>query len=424
MISAYQAIFSTMIPISCVLTVLITLSLVLEKGALTARSILFSFQFWIAPVFLLTYMVVSQHVTEMIVLAACLEILFLAVYRVLFARLFRLVTSASPGSLSRMLAYLRYGTWAIIILAFPLYLQGGVGIFSAGSRNDIVAGSRLNLYFVYASALIQASMIPVVAAIINADRRWRGAVVFYLLLVSILSILSGSKGLAILTLLSVVSLLKFDRPGDYFRLLRVPLLAILTVFSLTVYFVGRFSSLEPANFISLMAARVFLANDCRALAIDWSTFLGTGYSSLFEESFRFYATLLGSPPTYPPLGQLLYSIQFNTEGMVGANTSSTALLIAYGGEFEKILFSIVLAGLAVGIGLLAATPGRWVMLRFAIGITLLSLLSQDFLAFQVTVHTLVILSAGLLAKAIITSVLQSACQSVTSVHRSTLVSSQ
>jgi hypothetical protein len=173
-----------------------------------------------------------------------------------------------------------------------------------------------------------------------------------------------------------------------------------------------------------MAARVFLANDCRALAIDWSTFLGTGYSSLFEESFRFYATLLGSPPTYPPLGQLLYSIQFNTEGMVGANTSSTALLIAYGGEFEKILFSIVLAGLAVGIGLLAATPGRWVMLRFAIGITLLSLLSQDFLAFQVTVHTLVILSAGLLAKAIITSVLQSACQSVTSVHRSTLVSSQ
>ena len=257
--------------------------------------------------------------------------------------------------------------------------------------------------------------------IINAEKRWTRPVVLYLALVSIQSVLSASKGSAILTLLAVVSLLKFDHAASYFRILRLPFVAIITLFAITVYVVGHFLSLEPAEFISLMVARLFLANDGRALVIDWSGYLGIGSSSLFGESFRFYANLVGSPPGHSPLGQLLYSLQFDTTGLVGANTSGTALLIAYGSEIEKILFSIVLAGFAIGIGLVAENPGRWPTLRLALGITLLSLLSQDFLAFQVAVHTLIILSVILILKIIVTRVLRLASSAATSTPTATLI---
>lgn len=419
--SAYYAIFSTAAPISCILAVLTVLSLTFEREALTARSILFSFQFLISPLFFLSYMVVSQHITEVILIAAYLELLYFAVYRILFAHLFRQVVSMHRYELSRLRTYLSYGTWLIVILAASLYLQGGVGIFSTGSRNDIVQGSRVNLYLVYASLIVQAAMTPIVAALINAEKRWTRPVILYLVIISIQSVLSASKGAAILTFLAVISLLKFGRMRDYFRILRVPTLAVMALFSFTVYFVGQFFSLEPAEFISLMVSRIFIANDGRALAIDWSSYLNSGNSSLFGESFRFYASLIGSPPKHPPLGELLYSLQFDTGGVVGANTSSTALLIAYGGEIEKIAFSIVLALLAMGIGLTAEIPGPRVTIRLAIGIMLLSYLSQDFLAFQVAVHTLVILSVVLFLKTILSRVLKQAALSVTNSHETTLI---
>jgi hypothetical protein len=87
----------------------------------------------------------------------------------------------------------------------------------------------------------------------------------------------------------------------------------------------------------------------------------------------------------------LFSFQFGTDGSAGANSSSTALLIAYGNDLEKILFTFLLAGVAVVIAILADIPGRGGILRLAVGIGLLGLLSQDFFAFQLWINSLVML---------------------------------
>jgi hypothetical protein len=404
--SAYETIFYGMPYISCILAGVGILSLVLQKRAMLARSILFSFQFWVAPLFYFTYMAIVHRASAVAVIAGCLELLFLAIYQVLFRRLFVAVTAISYQRLPRMLIYLKVGTWIVVVLTVSLYLQSGAGIFSEGSRNEFLVDSRLNLYLTYASGLVQVVMTPVVAAIVNVERRWSGSVVLYLVLISATSVLSASKGGVILTLLAIVSLLKFERARDFLRVLLVPICGAAVIFSVTVYFVGQFLSLEPFEMISLMFSRLFLTNDCRALAIDWSGYLGDQGASLFGESFRLYAALIGNGPKLPPLGQLLYGLQYGTVGMVGANTSSTALLIAYGSDIGKILFTLLLVGTALGIGLLAYIPGRWDVPRLAIGIGLLSLLSQDFLAFQVWINILVLLFVAGLTKAILADILR------------------
>jgi hypothetical protein len=404
--SAYETIFYGMPYVSCILAGVGILSLTLQKRAILARSILFSFQFWIAPLFYFTYMAIVQRTSTVAVIAGCLELLFLAIYQVLFRRLFVAVTAISPQRLSGMLTYLKVGTWILVALTVPLYLQSGAGIFSEGSRNEFLVGSRLNLYLDYASGLVQVVMTPVVAAIINAERRWRGSVVLYLVLVSAASVLSASKGGAVLSLLAIISLLKFERARDFLRVLLVPICGAAVALSVTVYFVGEFLSLEPSEMVSLMFSRLFLTNDCRALAIDWSRYLGDNGTSVFRESFRLYAGLLGNAPKLPPLGQLLYALQHGTVGMVGANTSSTALLIAYGSDIGKSFFVLLLAGISLGIWLLADIPCRWDVPRLAICISLLSLLSQDFLAFQVCVNILVLLFVANLIKTMLAGILR------------------
>ena len=126
--SAYDAIFSTSVPISCLLAALTVLSLLLERDAVTARSILFSFQFLISPLFFGAYLLSTHRVSETVLIALSLETLYLAVYRILFAHLFRHVTAISDEELRRMRTYLLYGTWLVVIIGASLYLQGGVGI--------------------------------------------------------------------------------------------------------------------------------------------------------------------------------------------------------------------------------------------------------------------------------------------------------
>ena len=401
--SAYNTIFYGIPYISCILVGIGVLSFVLQKPAILARSIGFSFQFWLAPLFYFSYVAIGQRTSAVVVIAACLELLFLAVYQVLFRRLFVAVTANSPQHLSRMLIYVKVGTWILVALLVPIFLQSGVGIFSNGSRLDFLVGSRWNVYLVYASMLVQVVLPPVAAVIVNVEKRWPSPVVVYLVVISAISVLSGSKGGVILTLLAIISLLKFDRRRDYFRVLLVPICAAASLFSITLYFVGQFLSLNPLEMASLMFSRIFLNNDCRALAIDWSGYLGDSGSSLFGEAFRLYATLLGNAPRYPPLGQLLYSLQFGTVGLIGANTSSTALLVAYGSDLEKLFFTILLVGAALVIGLLADIRGRADVPRLALCISLLGLLSQDFFAFQIDMNILIlifvaILTTGMLAK--------------------------
>lgn len=405
-ITAYQAIFDGIPYVSCILAGIAVLSLALQKRAIIARSIAFSFQFWIAPLFYLTYMAIAQRASAVVAVAFCLELLFLAIYQILFRRLFAAVSAVSPQQLPKMLYYLKAGTWLIAILVVPLYFQSGAGIFSSGSRNDFLEGSRLSMYLIYASMLVQYALTPIVAAVINVEKRWSAPVILYLALISALSVIAGSKGGVLLIMAAIASLLKFERTRDAVRLLLVPVCAAAVLFAGTVFVVGKFLSLKPWQMVSLMFARLFLTNDCRALSIDWSRYLGHDAASLFGESFRLYATLIGNPPQFPPLGALLYTIQFGTAGMQGANTSSTALLIAYGGDIEKICFVLLLAGVAFVTGFLADTPGRNRLPRLAIGIGLVSLLSQDFLAFQISINILVLLCLAIIVKTLLAKTLR------------------
>jgi hypothetical protein len=421
LMTAYESIFYGMPYVSCMVAGVVLLSLVLQKNAIVARSVAFSFQFWIVPFFYLTYMALAQRISASLVVALCLELLFLAVYQVLFRRLFAVVTAITPQQLPQMLNYLRVGIWFILILSVPLYLQSGVGIFSSGSRNEFLQGSRLNLYLVYASALVQCAMTPIVAAIVNTEKRWRASVILYLVLISLLSVLSASKGGVVLTMFAIASLLKFDRPRDSLRVLLIPVCAVATLFTSTVFIVGKFLSLKPWDMVSLMFSRLFLANDGRALAIDWSGYLGHDSASLFRESFRLIATLIGNAPQYPPLGEFLYTLRFGTVGIVGANTSCTALLIAYGSDLEKIFFAFLLAGAALGTALLADISKHGKLPKLAVGIGLLSLLSQDFLAFQVWINILVLMCALVIFKVILTTIVRLAGEPGTLAHKSTAI---
>lgn len=408
MMPAYETIFYGIPSIVGILAGVGLLSLVFQKHAILARSIVFSLQFWIAPLFYFSYMAIVNRLFALVVIAGCLELIFMAIYLVLFNKLFSAVTIVSPTFHSRMLSYLTVGTWLLIGISVYTFIQPGAGIFSQGSRIEYLAGSRLTLYLVYASVMVQAAMIPVVAAITNNEKRWNRQVVVYLVLISINSVLGGSKGGVLLAMLAIASLLKFEHAREYIRVLWGPLCGTAALFSITVYVVGRFLLLEPSQMVSIMFNRLFLANDARSLAIDWSRYLASTGTSLFSESFRNLATLIGVAPKYPPIGQFLYSLQFGTVGLAGGNSSTTALLIAYGSDLEKILFTVLLAAAALAIGLLAELPGRTDVVRLAIGISLLALLSQDFLAFQLCVNTFVLLSAAALVKAIFVKLLRRA----------------
>ena len=186
-------------------------------------------------------------------------------------------------------------------------------------------------------------------------------------------------------------LTNLQNPAEYLKLLRIPIIVSVIFLGLTISYVGDFLSLSPEQMISTMFLRIFLSNDGRALAIDFASILNHGGSSLFQEAFRGLASTLGSPSVNMPLGQLLYQEAFNTVGLTGANTSSTELLIAYGGEMEKALFVIVLLMMLSVLVFVARAPGNYLFPRLVLGFSLVILLSQDILAFQSCINILVAL---------------------------------
>ena len=389
MLTAYLSIIQGIPYIALILAGVVCFSLIFQDCSSIARSILFSFGFWLAPLFYLTYIVLVHRAPLKILAALFVEGIILIIYHALFSSLFSIVSNRELVDHRRLMRWLKFGTAIVVALALPLFFVGNFGIFSDGSRNEYLADSRWFMYSAYASILIQAVMVPIVAAILNYEKRWNKFVVLYLIIVSVLSLLAGSKGGGIMSIFAILSLLKFREAKEYIRLLRFPLIASVTVFISSIYYLGRFLALDPLQMTSLMFVRIFMNNDARALAIDIG---GSQNLSLFRESFRSLATLLGSPPVNPALGQYLYAQAFNTSGFVGANTSSTALLIAYGGPFEKAMFSVLLCTIAIFVYLLTCVRGRGrhSILRLAIGIELLSLLSQDFLAFQLIGNLLVL----------------------------------
>jgi hypothetical protein len=388
MLIAYQSIFEGIPYISLVLLTIASFSLIVQKPSSIARSILFSFGFWLAPLFYITYIAIVHRDSLEILAALAIECIIFIAYSALFSSLLSVVSNVELLDVGQLMQWLKLGTIIVIVLAFPLFFAGQFGIFSTGSRNEYLADSKFFIYSTYASFLVQATMVPIIAGILNYEKKWNKFIVFYLTIVLILSLLTGSKGSGILSIFAILSLLKLKAAKDAVRLLRFPLISILIVFTSTIYYLGRFLALEPFQMMSLMFARIFINNDARALAIDFSD----PHIPLFRESFRSLATFLGDPPVHPALGQYLYTQAFQSSGFVGANTSSTALLIAYGGIIERIIFCLVLCVLAGLVYLMARKQGRYSIVRLAVGIDLLWLLSQDFLGFQLTINILIMIA--------------------------------
>ena len=337
------------------------------------------------------YIVETRTFYAQVVIALLLETLFLAIYLMSFSILLKVVKSSHSPTPRILKRWLKAGLLFNLVLVAPLIFHAGYGLFSHGSRIQYLADSRLNLYLTYTSALTSATMIPIMAAILNREKSWSPIVVSYLVIEAVLSLVSGSKGGSVLMLVAVLSLLQYPSIREYLTLLRIPVVAITTIVGSTIYYVGKFLHLDPVQMVGLMGARFFLTNDARALAIDYAGHLDQASTSLFRESFRFYASFLGLPPTNPPLGQLLYTQAFSAEGLIGANTSATALLIAYGGDLERVLFAFGLSLAAICIWLLIRYRNKYHLASAAIGLSLLSLLSQDFLAFQVTINIVALL---------------------------------
>jgi hypothetical protein len=343
---------------------------------------------WLAPLFYFTYLTVHQTAWPAIVISLFFEITALVFWLQLVSKLIACVNARECIDLPRLTLWLKLGIGVQIAIAAYLFLQDGFGLLAEGSRIEYLADSRLNLYLTYLGALNVAVQISVVAAIISYKNKWDAWALSYIILMMILSIISGSKGSGLLIVIALVCYVRLPSFKNYLRLLMVPII-FGTIFVLTtVIYVGNFLQIESDQMISLMISRFLLVNDGRALAIDFANQLNQSNISLFQESFRAIASAAGSPPINIPLGQLLYSEAFSTVGLLGANTSATALLIAYGGGIEKILFLITLLIFACIIYRVFRRKGKYSVVRLPIGLLLLNLLTQDFMAFQVTTNIL------------------------------------
>ena len=338
---AYLSIFEGELYAVAILVILTVISFVIFRSSFVLRAILVNPGVWLAPIFYLLYVVLEQRISPEIVMAFLFEACVLAVYLKLFLALLRGIEDMAELDFQQYARWLMNGVFMQLAIVAYFLVQGEFGLFAEGSRIEYLADSKLNLYLTYLGMLIGGVSTPIAAAIVSRNRGWNGVV----------------------------------------------LLVLGVVFTgLTINYVGEFLQLYPGQMVSLMFARIFLVNDGRALAIDLSNVFGGENYSLFRESFRTAASILGNPPANMPLGQLLYSEAFGTEGLLGANTSSTALLIAYGDDVEKIIFLIVLLVILATLYWAVSRSTAHLLPRIAFGLLLLIFLSQDFLAFQLCMN--------------------------------------
>lgn len=391
--TAYLFIFESEIYAALIIACLIMVSLSVYRTSLVLRSVLVNSGVWLAPIFYLLYMFFKPSTSPEIILAFIFEMCVLAVYLKIFYVLLRHIANNVSANVDHYSRRLMYGIYIQLAILVYLLAQGDYGLFAEGSRIEYIADSKLSLYLTYIGMLIGGVTTPIAAMIVSRKRKWSKEVLLYILAAMVISLLSGSKGAGLLQLIMLVCMIKLKTATEYLKLMWVPIVLGLVFTGLTVFFVGDFFKLDSENMISLMYARIFLVNDGRALAIDFADALNNGGYSLFQESFRSFASMLDNPPVNLPLGQFLYREAFDTQGLLGANTSSTALLIVYGGGMEKLLFAMVLFVTLAVLYWLATMPGRHSLYRLALGLYMLGFLSQDFLAFQLCV---IIISAAAL----------------------------
>lgn len=388
--TAYDSIFYSEPYILATLSAIILISVLVFRSSFIVRSILFSFQFWLSPLFYISYIALTQRASIWILASLFIETLILFIYLGSFHVLLSIVRNADKFNIHRLTYWVKMAIFLEIVLVIPPILHGGYGIFShSGLRNEYLTDSRINDYLTYVSILIQTMMVPIVAIIINYRKQWSKPAVIYILSTLALSVISGSKGGGLLSIFAILSLLSIKGNANYMKLIRLPLIALFMLFGLTVYYVGNFMHADAGETIAIMYTRLFYGSDGRALAIDYTGHLNGCSTTLFRESFRFLSSLLGRPPVNPIIGTWLFMQMDSVQSGVGANPSSTSLLIAYGGDYERLIFSIGICFTAIIIFIVIRMHSKYSVILTTLGIMQLFNLSQDFSAFQVCMNILI-----------------------------------
>jgi hypothetical protein len=314
------------------------------------------------------------------------EFVVLCLFFLFFRKLYRTSAQISDRDSARLL---RVSLVLQAALAWPVITAEGFGIFSEGSRIGYLSGSASAKYFTYLALLVAAMQAPLIAQRISAKGRPGLAGATAIGLAFALSLLAGSKGGALLWLLSILALVDYRRTqmSSFKIVLAAGGIGALVVTSSIA--VADLLGITLGEFFDLALSRFFLNNDARALAFDQRHMTTAADGSLLVESFRSLANLFGLPPRNPPLGILLYEELSGLETGNGANSSLMALIIYYSAPGYAALPAVValwgVAVLAMFFEALQRTlrsnGARAAILAFAL--TSLQQLSQDFLAFQV-----------------------------------------
>ena len=379
--AAYNFIFESKYIIIFLLSIIMFISLSLNKGILF-RAFLYNNTLFLSSLFYLLYITLVEF-SFLILFAFYIEIFFLLLYIYFFKIILRYISTCNVKERRIKLLILII----LILNVIQLYFnQENYGIFSKESRIDYLNNNFFNKYITYTLFLLNNYVLILFASYLRKYNKLGTIFYVYVLIDIIFSLLSGSKGAAVLNLLSFFSLIDFKQTK---RILILTFLTIIT-FILTILFISTYLSTDAIRFIDLAFNRIFLVNDTRALSIDYYNANADNNTNILVESFRSISDkILNINPDYPPIGQYLYQYFFDVNIFVGGNASATALLISYDSIIGKLIFSIILIILALSIFLLKIFIKNKILL-YSISISLITLLSQDFLAFQITFVIIII----------------------------------
>ena len=286
--------------------------------------------------------------------------------------------------------WLRWSLVLQLLAAAPLVAIDGAGIFSDGSRIAYFHDSSIARYLAYAGVLTAYVQAGLLAQRLSAGRS-PGATGYAVVVAAfVTSTLSGSKGGVFLWLIATLALVDYRHIRIRWAPVLVALIAATAALWVTASVISETLGISELEFANMAVARFYLNNDARALAIDLGG-QAAPFSDLVAASFRGLANLLGNPSNDPPLGLLLNERQTGLDTGNGPNASLIALIAYYSIRGYALLPALV-SCVGVACVYAAVTGFRRIvrcklskMAASLIGIVLVQLLSQDFLAFPLGV---------------------------------------
>jgi hypothetical protein len=281
---------------------------------------------------------------------------------------------------------LKYLVFGHLMLFVPLLFLDGFGLFSEGDRNDYISKYWFAKYLIYGGFLVSSAQVPLLAARFSAPGRvgfpaWAAVGLNF-----VSSVLTGSKGVVFLWMLSIVALMTLSW-REHAKRIAVSLALIAALMSAAFFVLLTSIDMDPGQLSELLLARFFLSNDARALAYEFSAG-SMGLEVLLQEAFRGFSPVFGYVPDAVPLGVQLYRDNFGIDLDVGANASMVSLVMYYGDSDWRFLYvffmGLVFLGLAAMAEMVSNLAKEPVLRVMSLGVFVYAarLFSQDFFAFQ------------------------------------------